>query len=84
MRRFVPFLALLCISSTRARSSRILRSISSRWSRKEHLNWDNDYCPGVRSLQFMINQATPTNPRPMYNDIDDMAISNTGPIGLIG
>jgi hypothetical protein len=32
----------------------------------------------------MINQATPTNPRPMYNDIDDMAISNTGPIGLIG
>lgn len=48
------------------------------------INWDKDYCPGVRSLQFMINQGTPTNPRPMYNDIDDMAISKTGPVGLIG
>lgn len=42
------------------------------------VNWYTGSPSGVGNLQFMINQATPSNPVPMYNDIDDMTISNTG------
>ncbi len=47
------------------------------------INWDRSYTAGIDSLQFMINQTIVNNTTPMYNDIDDIEISNTGYIGAI-
>jgi hypothetical protein len=47
------------------------------------INWTTGAPVGLSSVQFMINQSTPSNSVPMYNDIDDIAISNTGYIGLL-
>lgn len=47
------------------------------------INWDSSYTAGIASLQFMINQTIVNNPTAMYNDVDDIEISNTGPIGAI-
>ena len=50
-------------------------------SQLRKINWFSKYNNGIKSLQFMINQMTPSNQVPMYNDIDDIAISNMGHIG---
>ncbi len=49
------------------------------------IQWYSGSPTGVGSLQFMINQTFPMNADvPRYNDMDDIAISKTGYIGLIG
>ncbi len=48
------------------------------------IQWYSGAPTGVRSLQFMVNQTFPMNTDvPRYNDVDDIAISKTGYIGLI-
>lgn len=47
------------------------------------INYNRGAASGVTSIQFMINQRSPSNKTPMYNDIDDIAVSNTGYIGLL-
>jgi hypothetical protein len=47
------------------------------------INYNRGAASGVTSIQFMINQRSPSNAKPMYNDIDDIAISATGYIGTL-
>jgi hypothetical protein len=41
------------------------------------------YDPNFQAMRFLSNQAIPGNGKPMYVDIDDIAISATGRIGPI-
>jgi hypothetical protein len=48
------------------------------------INYNYGVPSGIDSIQMMINQSTPSNPTPMYNDIDDIEVSHTGYIGPLG
>lgn len=44
------------------------------------INWESGYTD-FASIQIMSNQSDPSLASPMYNDVDDIAVSNTGYIG---
>ena len=52
-------------------------------SSQNDINWSTGSPVGISSIQFMINHISTSHTTPKYNDIDDIAISTTGYIGLV-